>query len=271
MATGMAIMGFGGGAMIGSPLAENLMRFYASPTSVGVIETFLTMGLIYFVLMMFGVFNVRVPPDGWKPKGYVPSTQTRRLVTLAHVTADEAIKTPQFWMLWGVLCMNVTAGIGILAQASPLIQESFPGSVTPAAAAGFVGLLSLFSLVGRFFWSSLSDKIGRRTRIYLGLGMVLYPRAVVCAREPRARLLTFCVILSMRRRLCDDSRSPRLFGTSRWARSGRSDRVVGRRHRRPEHRHLHPRVPVAARRREGGRLLGRDLHHGRRVGDRLRL
>ena len=112
--------------------------------------------------MMFGVFNVRVPPEGWKPEGYVAPAKPKKLVTTAHVTADQAIKTPQFWLLWGVLCMNVTAGIGILAQASPLIQESFPGRVTPAAAAGFVGLLSLFNLVGRFFWSSLSDKIGRK-------------------------------------------------------------------------------------------------------------
>jgi MFS family permease len=201
MATGMAIMGFGGGAMIGSPLAENLMRFYASPSSVGVTETFVTMGLIYFCIMMFGVFNVRVPPDGWKPTGYVPPVQQKRLVTTAHVTADEAIKTPQFWMLWGVLCMNVTAGIGILAQASPLVQESFPGSVTPAAAAGFVGLLSVFNLVGRFFWSSLSDVIGRKGTymIYLGLGMVLYALVPSFARAGNLVLFvaTFCVILSM--------------------------------------------------------------------------
>ena len=201
MATGMAIMGFGGGAMIGSPLAEILMRFYQTPTSVGVWETFVTMGLIYFAIMMFGVFNVRVPPDGWKPEGYVAPAKPRKLVTTAHVTADQAIKTPQFWLLWGVLCMNVTAGIGILAQASPLIQESFPGRVTPAAAAGFVGLLSLFNLAGRFFWSSLSDKIGRKNTymIYLGLGMVLYYLVPSFARAGNLVLFvaTFCVILSM--------------------------------------------------------------------------
>jgi MFS family permease len=201
MATGMAIMGFGGGAMIGSPLAENLMRFYATPASVGVTETFVTMGVIYFCIMMFGVFNVRVPPDGWKPKGYTPSVQRKRLVTSAHVTADEALKTPQFWLLWVVLCMNVTAGIGILAQASPLVQESFPGSVTPAAAAGFVGLLSVFNLLGRFFWSSFSDVIGRKNTymIYLGLGMVLYAAVPSFARSGNLVLFvtTFCVILSM--------------------------------------------------------------------------
>ncbi|MCC7010800.1 MAG: OFA family MFS transporter [Acidobacteria bacterium] len=201
MATGMAIMGFGGGAMIGSPLAEILMRAYASPASVGVWETFVTMGLVYFALMMFGVFNVRVPPDGWTPAGFVPKAATNRLITTANVTADEAIRTPQFWLLWGVLCMNVTAGIGILAQASPLIQESFPGRVTAAAAAGFVGLLSLFNLAGRFFWSSLSDLVGRKTvyMIYLGLGMLLYylVPSFASAGNLVFFVATFCVILSM--------------------------------------------------------------------------
>lgn len=201
MATGMAIMGFGGGAMIGSPLAEILMRFYASPTGVGVWQTFLTMGVIYFALMMFGVFNVRVPAEGWKPDGYVPRASTSRLITTANVTADQAIRTPQFWLLWGVLCMNVTAGIGVLAQASPLIQESFPGRVTAAAAAGFVGLLSLFNLMGRFVWSSLSDTLGRKNTymVYLGLGMVLYYLVPSFGRSGNLVLFvaTFCVILSM--------------------------------------------------------------------------
>ena len=201
MATGMAIMGFGGGAMIGAPLAEILMRAYASPTSVGVWETFVTMGLVYFALMMFGVFNVRVPPEGWVPEGYVPRVTRRALVTSASVTADAAITTPQFWLLWGVLCMNVTAGIGVLAQASPLIQEAFPGRVTPAAAAGFVGLLSLFNLGGRFAWSSLSDLIGRKPTymIYLGLGMALYALVPSLARAGSLVpfVATFCVILSM--------------------------------------------------------------------------
>ena len=200
MATGMAIMGFGGGAMIGSPLADNLMKFYASSTSVGVWETFLTMGAIYFVFMMFGVFTVRIPPANWKPAGFVaPAANVNSMVTTANVTADQAIKTPQFWFLWVVLCLNVTAGIGIFAQASPLIQESFPGRVT--AAAGFVGLLSLFNLVGRFFWSSLSDKIGRKYTymIYLGLGCLLY--ALIPSLGTAGNLVlfvaVFCVIMSM--------------------------------------------------------------------------
>jgi len=201
MATGMAIMGFGGGAMIGAPLAESLMRWYASSSSVGVWQTFATMGALYFAMMMFGVFTVRVPRDGWTPGGVQPASSAHRLVASAAVTADTAIATPQFWLLWGVLCTNVTAGIGILAQASPLIQESFPGRVTPAAAAGFVGLLSLFNLSGRFFWSSLSDAIGRKTTyaIYLGIGLLLYACVPSLGRAGNLVLFvgTFSVILSM--------------------------------------------------------------------------
>ena len=175
MATGMAIMGFGGGALIGSPLAQNLMDRWKSDASVGVVPTFLTMGLIYFVFMMFGVVTVRVPPADFRPAGYVQAAP-RKLVTTANVTADEAIRTPQFWLLWGVLFLNVTAGIGVLSQASPMIQETFPGRVTAGAAAGFVGFISIFNLVGRFLWSSVSDYIGRKPTyaIYFALGIVLY-------------------------------------------------------------------------------------------------
>lgn len=201
MATGMAIMGFGGGALIGSPLADNLMKYYQSANSVGVWETFVTMGLLYFVFMMFGVFTVRVPPDGWKPAGYVAPTRNNKMITTANVTADEAIRTPQFWLLWAVLFLNVTAGIGVLAQASPLIQEMFTGRVTAAAAAGFVGLLSLFNLIGRFFWSSLSDKIGRKYTymIYFVLGAILYSSIPSLGRAGSLGLFvaTFCVILTM--------------------------------------------------------------------------
>lgn len=201
MATGMAIMGFGGGAMIGAPLAELLMRWYQSAQSVGVWQTFVTMGALYFAMMMFGVFTVRVPREGWTPAGDRAATAMRRFATPAGVTADTASTTPQFWLLWGVLCMNVTAGIGILAQASPLIQESFPDRVTPAAAAGFVGLLSLFNLSGRFFWSSLSDPIGRKNTyaIYLGIGLLLYALVPSLARAGNLVLFvtTCCVILSM--------------------------------------------------------------------------
>jgi MFS family permease len=220
MATGMAIMGFGGGAMIGSPLAVDLMKFYATPGSVGVVGTLLTMGVIYFLFMMFGVFAVRVPAPGWTPAGFVPSTQPRKLVTTAQVTADNAWKTPPFWLLWIILCFNVTAGIGILEQASPMIQEMFlvPAAtrgINPAntaalahataplaaVAAAFVGLLSLFNMLGRFFWSSISDYLGRKNVyfIYLLLGPILYFLIPVAGRMgSTAFFVALCaVILSM--------------------------------------------------------------------------
>jgi MFS family permease len=176
MATGMAIMGFGGGAMIGSPLGVALMKYFATPMSLGVVETFIVMGGLYFVFMMFGVFTVRLPAPGWAPAGYVPRAQSERMITTGNVDVDTAIKTRQFWLLWIVLCMNVTAGIGLLGQASPMIQEMFAGKVTPVAAAGFVGLLSIFNMAGRFLWASGSDLIGRRPTymIFFALGCVLY-------------------------------------------------------------------------------------------------
>lgn len=176
MATGMAIMGFGGGAMIGAPLAVGLMDHYKTATSLGVAETFVTMGILYFCFMMVGVFTVRIPRPDWKPAGYVPSTEVKKLVTKANVTVDNAIKTRQFWLLWCVLFLNVTAGIGVLGQASAMIQETFPGRITAVAAGGFVGLLSIFNMGGRFIWSSCSDYLGRKNTymIYFALGAVLY-------------------------------------------------------------------------------------------------
>ena len=201
MATGLAIMGFGGGALIGSPLATALMDHYRSATSVGVAETFMTMGLIYLVFMMFGVLVVRVPAPGWKPANWSPSTTPQKLVTSASVSADEAIKTPQFWLLWGVLFLNVTAGIGVLSQASPMIQEMFTGRITASAAAGFVGLLSIFNLAGRFLWSSLSDKLGRKTTymVYFALGAILYCVVPQAGKMGSVVLFvaSFAVILSM--------------------------------------------------------------------------
>src|SRR5271163_4794887 len=176
MATGMAIMGFGGGALIGAPLANNLMASFRTNNDLGVEKTFLVMGAIYFVAMMFGVFTVRVPAVGWKPEGWVAPAKPKALVTAHSVEVNTAFGTPQFWMLWVVLCMNVTAGIGILEQASPMIQELFKGRITAAAAGGFVALLSLFNMGGRFVWSSISDYIGRKNTYYafFVLGAILY-------------------------------------------------------------------------------------------------
>ncbi len=150
------------------------MKRFASAASVGASEALLVMAGLYVISMLFGALIVRVPPEGWKPAGWVPKEHAAKLVTTASVAVDTAWKTPQFWMLWVVLCMNVSVGIGILGQASPMIQDMF--KVTPAAAAGYVGLLSLCNLGGRFLWSSMSDLIGRKGIycLYFILGAALY-------------------------------------------------------------------------------------------------
>jgi MFS family permease len=201
MATGLAIMGFGGGAMIASPLSVFLMEHYRSATSVGVAQTFVTLGVLYFLFMMWGVFTVRLPAPGWKPAGYVAPREPRKLVTTANVHVDEAIKTPQFWLLWWVLCLNVTAGIGVLEQASPMIQETFNGTVTATAAAGFVGLLSLFNMGGRFGWSTFSDFIGRKATYttFFVLGAVIYASVPQSGRVGSVAffVIGYLIIISM--------------------------------------------------------------------------
>ena len=201
MATGMAIMGFGGGAMIASPLSVRLMAAFSSPTHVGVAETFLVLGLGYFCFMSIGAWIVRVPAEGWLPAGYVAPAQSRGLVTIENVHVDTAIRTPQFWLLWWVLCLNVTAGIGVLGQASAMAQEMFPGRITPAAAAGFVGLLSVFNMLGRFFWASTSDLIGRKATycVFFLLGMALYALVPTAAKVGSIATFVLCylVIISM--------------------------------------------------------------------------
>jgi len=201
MATGMAIMGFGGGALIAAPLSVTLMDHFRTATSNGVVETFATMGVIYFFFMMVGVLSVRVPAPDWKPAGWTPSVKPQRLVTQSDVLVGQAWRTPQFWLLWGILCMNVSAGIGVLGQASPMIQEIFSGRVTPAAAAGFVGLLSLFNMAGRFFWAAASDYLGRRNTylVFFLLGIVLYSTVPSVGRLGSIPLFVtaFAIIISM--------------------------------------------------------------------------
>jgi MFS family permease len=201
MATGMAIMGFGGGALIAAPLSVMLMKHFETAVSNGVVETFVTMGVIYFMFMMIGVYSVRVPAADWKPAGWVAPVKPPPLVTQGNVAVDVAWRTPQFWLLWGVLCMNVTAGIGVLGQASPMIQEIFTGRVTPGAAAGFVGLISLFNMGGRIVWASISDYIGRRNTymVFFGLGILLYASVPTLGHMGSIPLFVaaFAIILSM--------------------------------------------------------------------------
>ena len=174
MATGMAIMGFGGGALIGAPLGVKLMAHFQSASSNGVAEAFVVMACLYAMSMLFGAFLVRVPAEGWKPAGWQSSQHVKPMMTSANVAVDVAWTTPQFWCLWVVLCMNVTAGIGILGQASKMCSDMF--GVSAAVGGGFAGLLSLFNMGGRFVWSSVSDYAGRRTVycIYFILGAILY-------------------------------------------------------------------------------------------------
>ncbi len=220
MATGMAIMGFGGGAMIGSPLAADLMKYFASPTEVGVMQTFVVMALVYFVFMMAGAFGYRVPETGWKPAGWTPPAAqvNNAMITQKHVHVKKVWGIPQFWLIWMVLCMNVSAGIGVIGMASPMLQEVFGGSLIgvtakfgeldktqlaaiATVAAGFTALLSLFNIGGRFFWASLSDKMGRKVTyvVFFVLGGLMYFSVPGSAAAGSIVLFVgaFCVILSM--------------------------------------------------------------------------
>ena len=237
MATGMAIMGFGGGAMIAAPLEEWLVRlWYRAPEhlgavtdvvlktdggrrlaevagqwrevvvvgpgdvasmiqpgpegvylvgtgSTGVAATFVTLGLVYFVVMLLAAFSYRVPPAGWTPAGWAPpatDAASRKMISRHHVDMDEALKTPQFWLLWVVLCFNVTAGIGVLGVAKTMMTEIFgstlPHVVDGAFAATYVLMISVFNMVGRFGWASLSDVIGRKATytVFFVVGTALY-------------------------------------------------------------------------------------------------
>jgi MFS family permease len=201
MATGMAIMGFGGGAFIASPLSVWLMHKFSTPTHIGVAETFIVLAVVYFCFMMVGAAIVRLPPPGWAPIGYLPAERPKKLITTQNVFVYQALKTPQFWLIWWVLCLNVTAGIGVLGQASAMSQEMFPGKVTVTAAAGFVGLMSLFNMGGRFFWASVSDYLGRKNTyfVFFMLGLILYSVVPYTGAIGNVALFVvcFCVIISM--------------------------------------------------------------------------
>ncbi|MEO6078859.1 MAG: OFA family MFS transporter [Steroidobacteraceae bacterium] len=218
MATGLAIMGFGGGAMIGSPLADRLMRHFSTADSVGVAPTLVTLALLYLVAMLIGAFGYRVPPSGWKPPGWAPPSQAAKLKTTRHVNVDRVFGIPQFWLLWAVLCLNVSAGIGVVGMASPMLQEVFGGKLLggsePLArlatdqraqvatiAAAFAGLLSLFNIFGRIFWASFSDVIGRKATycVFFLLGLALYASAPWAGNSGHVAVFVviFCLILTM--------------------------------------------------------------------------
>ncbi|MFU8926612.1 OFA family MFS transporter [Acinetobacter puyangensis] len=219
LATGMAIMGFGGGAMIGSPLAVELMSYFSSASSVGAVQTFVVMAFIYFIFMVGGALAYRIPPAGWKPTGWQPKPQQQNiLITQHHVHASKIWEIPQFWLVWMVLCMNVSAGIGVIGMASPMLQEVFAGNLIgiqktfsqlddgqlkaiAAIAAGFTALLSLFNIGGRIVWASLSDQIGRKHTytIFFVLGAILYATIPFFAETGNKLFFVaaVCIILSM--------------------------------------------------------------------------
>ena len=219
MATGFAIMGYGGGALIGSPLAVWLMARFASDDGVpGVASTLAILGVIYFVAMTLGAFGFRVPPSGWRPLGWVPKSETQKgMITTRHVHLNRAWRTPQFWLIWGVLCLNVTAGIAVIAMASPMLQEVFGSKLLGldsqaalsdaqkaaivAAAAGLVGLISLFNSLGRIFWASASDYLGRKNTyfIFFAAGAVLYALLPTWGHLGLAPMFvaSVCIILTM--------------------------------------------------------------------------
>jgi MFS family permease len=220
MATGMAIMGFGGGAMIGSPLAAELMKKFATDTNVGVETTFIVMALVYFVFMMAGALGYRIPSSGWKPEGWTPppAQVNNAMITQNHVHVKKVWGIPQFWLVWIVLCMNVSAGIGVIGMASPMLQEVFGGNLIgvdakfgdldktqlaaiAGVAAGFTALLSLFNIGGRFVWASFSDKLGRKLTyiVFFILGGLLYASIPASAMAGNKLLFVgaFCIILSM--------------------------------------------------------------------------
>jgi MFS family permease len=154
MATGMAIMGFGGGAFVAGFLNVALMD------RIGTAKTVMVLGVLYFVVMMIGARIIRRPPNAEVPIDRQTKTLKNPMISFGSMTRDQAIGTKQFYLLWGMLFINVTAGIGILSQASPMIQDMFKRSAVQAAAV--VSMISLFNAGGRFFWASLSDYIGRR-------------------------------------------------------------------------------------------------------------
>lgn len=216
LATGMAIMGFGGGAMVGSPAADRLMTAFAGPGEAGVWQAMLVLAGIYALFMTAGALGFRLPAPGWAPPGPKNSGGAEIVAGGRYVPLGLATRTPQFWLVWCVLLLNVSASIGIIGLASPMVQEVFGGGLfgqpvrfayftddqkgaAAAAGAGFVGLISLFNIAGRFFWASLSDRIGRKVMYaaILALGAACYGLALPGTPALPLFVAVFALIASM--------------------------------------------------------------------------
>jgi len=220
MATGFAIMGYGGGAMIGAPLAVVLMKHFSATVAQGVASTLMVMGALYVIVMAAGAIGFRVPPNGWRPTDWTPPEESHGgvMITHRHMHLNRVWKTPQFWLVWSVLFLNVTAGIAVISMASPMLQDVFGGKLAGlteaaaamtaaqkaavvAAAAGLVGLISLFNSVGRLFWASLSDRIGRKNTYYafFMIGILVYCLLPTWGHLGMAGMfvVSICIILSM--------------------------------------------------------------------------
>ena len=253
MATGMAIMGFGGGAFIASPLSVWLMGQFSTPTHVGVAETFIVHGADLSLLHDGRRRHRARPAAGLEARRLGRPGTAKPLITTQNVYVYEALKTPQFWLIWWVLCLNVTAGIGVLGQASAMSQEMFQGQITAVAASGLVGLFSLFNMAGRFFWSSTSDYIGRKNTyfIFFALGTVLYalvPYTGVDRQRDAVRAMLRSDLQHVWRRVCDRTglsaryvRHP-LCRRDPWH---AADGVVDGRHLRSGVGELHPRSTMS--------------------------
>ncbi len=257
MATGMAIMGFGGGAMLATPLKEYfLKKFYLAPEyvgpvadveliteagrrfaeiggqmkevvvvgagevanmivpgdpgvylvgtgSVGAAPTFMVMGLIYFTVMILAALSYRVPAKDWKPEGWTPPSAeaaARKMMTQENVDIDRALKTPQFYQLWIVLCFNVTAGIGVIGVAKTMVVEIFgttlPSIVDGAFAAAYVLMISVFNMIGRLLWASSSDFLGRKNTYWIFFvgGILLYLSVPFAAQQVSVNPAVFWLV-----------------------------------------------------------------------------
>lgn len=218
LAAAIVMVGFYGGTLVGAPLADTLMEAFATQTDVGVWKTFLVLAMVYWAVMMAGTLGYRLPPPGWRPGPQDPASRQRALNTEDLVHPDVAVRTRQFWLLWAVLALNATAGMGVLAMASPLLQEAFGGQLigipvpfgqlspaqlgkVAAAAARFIGLLCLADLFGRLFWARVSGWLGRQDTflVFFLVGLTVYASIPWTVSQHILDLFVgfFCVLFSL--------------------------------------------------------------------------